>query len=281
VRPVYISTARPSRGDGVVLTSGRIPSMNKTLFVSATVSAVITAALLLLGQLRSLEAASDNMALSVTDYEAGISYRDVQSHDPIGMITNPCSYADNFVPSIDWNDGSGEHKPDTNAQTKLFYTKVPVIQNGVYLFWDDTHITKEPGTQTVTTKLTVHCLGDPPGDRVFATRNIVNTYARIPVNQVEFAKSGKSLDSVKGHETVDLILTLDAPAPASGTWVRLETIPPRNLNSMPPYFRIPARQTQATISDLELPEPSSNTSLVVTASTVGRPQQTQKLTIIP
>jgi hypothetical protein len=80
---------------------------------------------------------------------------------------------------------------------------------------------------------------------------------------------------------VDVILTLDAPAPASGTWVRLETIPPRNLNSLPPYFRIPARQTQATISDLELPEPSSNTSLVVTASTVGRPQQTQKLTIIP
>ena len=38
------------------------------------------------------------MVFSVTDYEAGISYRGVQSHDPIGLIANPCSYADNFLP---------------------------------------------------------------------------------------------------------------------------------------------------------------------------------------
>jgi len=221
------------------------------------------------------------MILTVTDYEAGISYRDVQSHNPIGLITNPCSYADNFSPVIDWNDGSGEHKPDTNAKTMLFYTKVPVVQNGVYLFWDDTHVSAEPGPQTVITKLIVHCLGDPPGDRTFVTRNPINVHARIPVNQAEFTKKGKSVDSVKGHDTVDLTLTLGAPAPASGTWVKLETTPPSALNSLPPYFRIPARQTQVTIADLELPEPASKASLIVTASTVGRPQQTQQLTILP
>src|SRR6202042_2444101 len=170
-------------------------------------------------------AGSDYMVLTTTDYEAGISYRAVQSHAPIGLITNPCSYADNFVATIDWNDGSGEHKPDTNAETKLFYTKVPVIQNGVYLFWDDTHVAQAPGSQTVITKLTVHCLGDPPGDQVFLTRNEVNVYARIPVNEAKFTKEGNGVDSVKGHDTVDITLTLDAPAPPSGTWVKLEAEP--------------------------------------------------------
>ena len=86
---------------------------------------------------------------------------------------------------------------------------------------------------------------------------------------------------MKGHDTVDLTLTLDAPAPASGTWVKLETNPPGALNSLPQYFRVPARQTQATISGMELPESESHASLVVSASTVGRPQQTQQLTILP
>jgi hypothetical protein len=255
--------------------------MNNKLLVAITISVSIAGALLLPELLRSAPSGADNMILTVTNYEAGISYREMQSHDPIGLITNPCSYADNFVPSIDWNDGSGEHKPDTNAQTKLFYTKVPVVQNGVYLFWDDTHVATNPGPQTVTTKLTVHCLGDPPGDRVFVTRNSVNVYARIPVNQAEFTKNGKSVDQVKGHDNVDLTLTLDAPAPASGTWIKLEATPSRSLNSLPPYFRIPARQTQAIIPDLELPDPATKAILIVTASTVGRSQQTQPLTIVP
>jgi hypothetical protein len=239
------------------------------------------AASVFLGTLRIARASSDYVVLTTVDYEAGISYRTVQSHAPIGLITNPCSYADNFVATIDWNDGTGEHKPDTNAETKLFYTKVPVVQNGVYLFWDDTHSAIEPGAQTVTTKLTVHCLGDPPGDRTYVTRNSINVYARIPVNQAEFTKNGKSVDTVKGHDSVDLTLTLDAPAPASGTWVKLETTPAAVLNSLPQYFRIPARQTQATIPAMELRKPASNATLVVVASTVGRAQQTQQLTILP
>jgi len=233
------------------------------------------------GQTPVAQAGSDNMILTTTDFEAGVSYRSVQSHAPIGLITNPCSYADNFVPMIDWNDGTGEHKPDTNAETKPFYTKVPVVQNGVYLFWDDTHVAVAPGAQTVITKLTVHCLGDPPGDQVFVTRNLVNVFARIPVNQAEFTKDGSKVDSVKGHDTVDLTLTLDAPAPPSGTWVKLEAEPAGLLNSLPPYVRVPARQTQTTISSMELHHPNSNASLVVTASTVGRPQKTQQLTILP
>jgi hypothetical protein len=233
------------------------------------------------GQTPVAQAGSDNMILTTTDFEAGVSYRSVQSHAPIGLITNPCSYADNFVPMIDWNDGTGEHKPDTNAETKPFYTKVPVVQNGVYLFWDDTHVPVAPGAQTVTTKLTVHCLGDPPGDQVFVTRNLVNVFARIPVNQAEFTKDGSKVDSVKGHDTVDVTLTLDAPAPPSGTWVKLEAEPAGLLNSLPPYFHVAARQTQSTISSMELHRPTSNAILVVTASTVGRTQKTQQLTVLP
>src|ERR1700723_1419009 len=170
------------------------------------------------GHLPAVRAGSDYMVLTVTDFEAGISYRAVQFPSPIGLITNPCSQADNFVPTIDWNDGSGEHKPDTNTETKPFYTKVPVVQNGVYLFWDDTHVPVAPGAQTVITKLTVHCLGDPPGDQIFVIRNLVNVFARIPVNEAEFTKDGSKVDSVKGHDTADVTLTLAAPAPSPETW---------------------------------------------------------------
>jgi hypothetical protein len=47
--------------------------------------------------------------------------------------------------------------------------KVPVVQNGVYLFWDDTQVPANPSAQTVITKLTVHCLGDPAADPTQAT----------------------------------------------------------------------------------------------------------------
>jgi hypothetical protein len=254
---------------------------SKLWLVAITLTALAATTLFLPMHLPAAQAASDYMFLTAKDFESGISYRTVQSHAPIGLITNPCSYADNFAPTIDWNDGTGEHKPDTNAETKLFYSKVQVIQNGNYLFWDDTHIAADPGPQIVVTKLLVHCLGDPPGDRAYITRNIVNIFARVPLNQAEFTKNGKPVDTVKGHDTVDLTLTLNAPAPASGTWVKLETTPPGVLNSLPPYFRIPARQTQATIPDLEVRKPASNATLIVTASTVGRPQQTQQLTILP
>jgi hypothetical protein len=255
--------------------------MKHKLWLTAAILLAITAPILWLGHVRTTRAASDYMILTAKDFEAGISYRAVQSHAPIGLISNPCSYADNFVPTIDWNDGTGEHKPDTNAETKMSYSKVLVILNGDYLFWDDTHVAADPGPQTVITKLTVHCLGEPPGDHAYVTRNFVNIYARIPLNQAQFTKNGNPVDAVKGHDTVDLMLTLNSPAPASGTWVKLETTPPGVLNSLPPYFRIPARQTQATISDLEVRKPTANASLIVTASTVGRPQQTQQLTILP
>jgi len=66
------------------------------------------------------------MFLTVNDYEVGSSYRNLQWHEPIGQITNPCSYADHLIATIDWNDGTGDHKPDTNAQTKLFQNTTPV-----------------------------------------------------------------------------------------------------------------------------------------------------------
>jgi hypothetical protein len=255
--------------------------MNLRLHLATAILLALAATFISPRHLCAVDAGSDYMVLTVKDFESGISYRAIQSHAPIGLITNPCSQADNFVPTIDWNDGTGEHKPDTNAEAKLSYSKIPVILTGDYLFWDDTHVAADPGPQIVVTKLVLHCLGDPPGNRAYVTRNSINIYARIPLNQAEFTKNGKPVDTVKGHDTVDLTLTLNAPASASGTWVKLETTPLGVLNSLPPYFRIPARQTQATLPDLEVRKPTSNASLLVTASTVGRPQQTQQLTIVP
>lgn len=230
--------------------------------------------------LRPVRAEAKYMFLTVTDFEAGISYRQAQWHAPIGHLVNPCSYADHFAATIDWNDGSGEHKPDTNAQTRMLQT-IPVIQSGIYLFWDDEHVSKQAGTQIVTTKLLFHCSGEPAGDREDTERNVVKVYARIPVNQVEFTKNGKSVSSVKGHDNVDLTITLDAPAPPSGTWVKLEVAPPGNLNALPPYVQIRSGETQETIRNLELRKPDADLGIVVTASTVGRAQESQKLTVTP
>ena len=230
--------------------------------------------------LRPTRAESKYMFLTVTDYEAGISYRQAQWHAPIGQLINPCSYADHFVATIDWNDGSGEHKPDTNVQTRMLQT-IPVVQSGIYLFWDDEHVAKQTGTQIVTTKISFHCSGEPAGDREYTERNAVNVYARIPVNQVEFTKNGKSISSVKGHDNVDLTITLDAPAPPSGTWVKLEVTPAGNLNSLPPYVQIAGGETQETIGNFELRKPDADLGITVTASTVGRAQESQKLTVTP
>lgn len=231
--------------------------------------------------LTPVRAAADSMFLTVANFEVGSSYRNVQWHSPIGQFTNPCSYADHLTATIDWNDGTGEHKPDTNAQTKLFQNKTPVVQNGVYLFWDDGHVPLRVGPQTVTTKLSLHCLGDPPGDREYVTQNPINIFSRIPVNQVEFTKNGLPIQSVEGHSVVDLTITLNAPAPASGTWVQLATVPPGGLSSLPAYFQISPQLTQETIHDLEVRKPVSAVTISVTATTVGRPQQTQTLTILP
>ena len=69
------------------------------------------------------------MTLSVTSFETGISYRDVQWHSPIGTITNPCSQADAFTVSIDWGDGTGDHKPDTNLRQQPWLLKNSLQRN--------------------------------------------------------------------------------------------------------------------------------------------------------
>jgi len=212
------------------------------------------------------------MFLTVTDFEVGISYRQAQWHAPIGHLVNPCAYADHFIPTIDWNDGTGEHKPDANVEKKLIQT-IPVVQSGTYLFWDDEHVSKTVGTQIVTTKLLVHCMGEPPGDQEYAYRNVVKAYARIPVNQIEFTKDGTSVTKVKGHDRVDLTITLDAPAPPSSTWVKLDVSPAGNLNTLPPYVQVAEGHTQQTISNLELRNPNADIEVRVTARTVGRPSR--------
>ncbi len=244
-------------------------------------AAILTAALALPAQFGAAQNGTDAMYLTVTDFEAGLSYRDAQHHAPIGMIANPCSYADKLVPSIDWNDGKGEHKPDTNLLTTMFEKTTPVIQSGVYLFWDDAHKFERAGTTTVTTKLVAHCLGDPPGDKTYVARFEVKAYARVPVEKVAFTGKGKEITTVKGHDSVDLSITLRAPAPPSGTWVKLETEPAARLNSLPPYFFVHPGQTQATVEDLETQKPATDTTLVVKASTVVEGRETQKLVITP
>lgn len=232
---------------------------------------------------RTVCAANDAMTLSVTSFEAGISYRDVQWHAPIGMITSSCSQADFFAATLDWGDGTGEHKPDTNVRLRPFSreNQVPVVDNGTYLFWDDTHAFARAGTYIARAKVTQHCLGDPPGNQEIVNEITVNAYARIPVNEVEFRKNQKKVSAAAGHDTVDLAITLDAPAPPSGTWVKLEASPEGTFNSLPPYYRVAAQQTQETIRNLEVRKPPTVTSLMVIASTVGRPQETDKLLITP
>ena len=222
------------------------------------------------------------MTLSVTNFEVGISYRDVQWHAPIGTITNPCSQADFFLASIDWGDGTGEHKPDTDIRQRQFSreNQIPVVDNGVYLFWDDTHTFARSGTYVARAKVTFHCLGEAPGNRKAVNEITVNAYARIPVNQVEFRKNEKKVNEVAGHQNVDLAITLDAPAPPSGTWVKLEARPEGTFNSLPPYYRVSPQQTQETIRNLEVRKPAATTTLTVIASTVGR-AQTDELSITP
>ena len=84
-----------------------------------------------------------------------------------------------------------------------------------------------------------------------------------------------------GHQNVDLAITLDAPAPPSGTWVKLEARPEGTLNSLPPYYRVSPQQTQETIRNLEVRKPAAITTLAVIASTVGRAQETDGLSITP
>src|ERR1700733_10515850 len=79
------------------------------------------------------------MFLTVTHFEVGISYRQAQWHAPIGQLIVPCSYADRFAATIDWNDGTGEHKPDINIEKKMIQT-TPPVQSAPYFFWEAEHI---------------------------------------------------------------------------------------------------------------------------------------------
>jgi hypothetical protein len=250
--------------------------------VSAIACAALSA-LLLGGYFRAAESGAPMMYLTVKNYEAGISFRDVQYHAPIGMIVNPCSYADKLVPTIDWNDGKGPHKPDTNYVTTVLKntTPVPVILNGVYLFWDDSHVAPAPGTNVATTKLVVHCLGDPEGDKVYETKNTIHSWARVPVKSVKFEQNGADVASVNGHGLVDVKITLDSAAPESGTWVKLQTSAQSALNSLPPFYFISPGEMSATIEGLETRKPAANTNLSVSASTVGNAQRTKALVVTP
>ncbi len=116
---------------------------------------------------------------------------------------------------------------------------------------------------------------------MYVKKNMVNVYPRVPVKRVEFTKNGKSITSVKGHDSVDLTITLDAPAPPSGTWVRLEVIPAGNLSSLPPYYLVSAGLAEETVANLEVRNPDADFVIQVTGLTVGSRQESRKLTIKP
>jgi hypothetical protein len=257
--------------------------MNRKFWHRGTLSLAVFVAFDGVMLLRAADSGAPMMYLTVKDYEAGISYRDVQYHSPLGMIVNPCSYADKLEPTIDWNDGTGPHKPDTNFVTKILKNTepIPVVSSGVYLFWEDSHVAPAPGTTSVTTKLVVHCLGDPEGDKVYETKTTIHSYARVPVKSIRYEQKGASVTAIKGHDLVDVKITLDAPAPESGTWVKLTTTPQAALNSLPQFYFIVPGETSATIKSLETRMPSVETKLVTTASTVGQPQETQTLVVTP
>jgi hypothetical protein len=258
------------------------PLRLRVLAVLAVASAAVAAAGSF-ARFRAADSGAPMMYLTAKHYEAGVSYRDVQYHSPLGLIVNPCSYADKLDPTIDWNDGQGPHKPDTNYVTKLLKNTepIPVVMSGVYLFWEDSHVAPAPGTSTVTTKLVVHCLGDPVGDKVYETKTTIHCYARVPVKSVRYQQNGADVATVKGHDLIDVKIALDAAAPESGTWVKLTTTPQAALNSLPPFYFVVPGQASAMIKSLETRMPSVNTNLVTTASTVGPPQQTQALVVKP
>jgi hypothetical protein len=259
--------------------NGSIPMRTRANTV-AWLAAIVGVAAIFSGALKAAETGEPMMYLTVKDYEAGVSYRDLQRHAPLGIVNNPCSYADKLEPTIDWNDGHGPHKPDTNYITTMFQRTQPVIQGGVYLFWDDLHVAPAPGTGVVITKLVAHCVGDPPGDRVFVTKNAIHSYTRVPVQSVKFQVNGADVSHVKGHDLVDVNVVLSAPAPESGTWVHLAVRPQSALNSLPPFYFLPPGETTATIARMETRKPDGGKAeLVVTAYTVGDRKQSQPLEV--
>jgi hypothetical protein len=232
--------------------------------------------------LSAADSGAPKMYLTVKDYEAGLSFRDVQYHSPLGILVNPCSYADKIEPTIDWNDGHGPHKPDTNYTTRILKntSEVPIVIGGDYLFWEDTHVAPAPGTSTVITKIVVHCLGDPPGDHTFITKNTIHSYARVPVQSVKFEVNGADVTRVKGHDLLDVNVVLAAPAPESGTWVHLTITPQSALNSLPPFYFIAPGEASATMTRMETRKPDGGKAqLVVTAYTVGDRQQSEPLEV--
>jgi hypothetical protein len=98
---------------------------------------------------------------------------------------------------------------------------------------------------------------------------------------VRYEQNGADVATVKGHDLVDVKITLDAAAPGSGTWVKLITTPQSALNSLPPFYFIAPGETEATIKGLETRMPSVDTNLDTTASTVGSPKQTQPVLVKP
>ncbi len=110
-----------SLGKRIVMSSGggRRGRNSQTLLAR-----LFAAGLLMLLVLRIFISASPGrFRLDVSNgrqFEQGISYRNVQWHGPIGPTHEPVFLRGHLVATIDWNDGTGEHKPDTNAQDQAF-----------------------------------------------------------------------------------------------------------------------------------------------------------------
>ena len=123
------------------------------------------------------------------------------------------------------------------------------------------------------------CLGEAAGNRERCERNRGQRICQNSGESGGIARRKEGERSGRASEC-DLAITLDAPAPPSGTWVKLMERAEGTFNSLPPYYRVSPQQTQETIRNLEVRKPAATTTLTVIASTVGR-AQTDELSITP
>jgi hypothetical protein len=230
------------------------------------------------------------MYLTITDYEVGLSYAQVYGAlfqaqsitssfgkaPPVGIEIVPC-YADDFGRTI--NYGSGPIQPPQEDIQTTHFGGATVAVPGNYRFGDEGHVYQSVGQFAVDTVIKLHCWSDSHGDDTYTVTNQVTVWARIPVNKAIFVDDqGNEVTSVAAGSTVNLKLTLDAPAPPSNTFVMLHA-DSDVFDNLPPYFAIPATHDVFTLPNLHVKKPSPTKSVTITASTVGQPRNTNKLSI--
>ena len=211
------------------------------------------------------------MTLSVTNFEVGISYRDVQWHAPIGTITNPCSQADFFLrasigemepasisPKPIFASGNSPGKTKFSLWTMAFIffgtTRIPLRGAGRMLRGQRSRSTAWAKLPEIGSCERNH------GQRICQNSG---ESGGIPQERKESEPSGRASECGPGDYSGCAGAAFRHVGETGGA-------PGRNFNSLPPYYRVSPQQTQETIRNLEVRKPAATTTLTVIASTVGR-----------